>query len=317
MRRGHLGQLGLHCLPDRHGVDADALAGEAGHEDLPAEALLDERAETVGDLESSLVIDFRRGVPPEDGLLLHFGPLWSTEMVGSRQSIVNAKDGGIFCYVFTSPSNLLTAWSSTTGRTIGQRVIVRRARASISFPHASRRPDRTAGHRQDHTLSAHDGRSRGRPGSAGAGGRAESGSRRSPTRGSIASPRCSTPKKHTPATVEFADLAVAGAERQGAGGRGRVQERRRAGARGARVHRSGGAARRRIGRPGARRAGDGRRADPGGPWRGRAPARTARQGREEIQVTRPREGTRPAHALQGRARKRHAAARARIWPART
>ncbi len=108
--RGHLRQLGLHSLPDRHGVDADALAGEAGHENLPAEALLDERAETVRDLKSSLVIDFRRGVPPEDGLLLHFGPLWSTEMVGSRQTIVNAKDGGIFCYVFASPSNLPKVW---------------------------------------------------------------------------------------------------------------------------------------------------------------------------------------------------------------
>ena len=96
MGGGQPASLSLHSLPDRHGVDADALAGEAGHEDLPAEALLDERAETVGDLESSLVIDFRRGVPPEDGLLLHFGPLSSTEMVGSRQTIVDAKDGGIF-----------------------------------------------------------------------------------------------------------------------------------------------------------------------------------------------------------------------------
>ena len=107
VRRGHLGQLGLNPLPDRHGVDANAFAGQAGHEDLPAMGLLDERAESVRDLESPLVIDFCRGVPPEDGLLLHFGPLWSTEMVGSRQTIVNAKDGGILSYVFPSPCNLL------------------------------------------------------------------------------------------------------------------------------------------------------------------------------------------------------------------
>ena len=120
------------------------------------------------------------------------------------------------------------------------------------------------------------------------------------------------PRKRVPATIEFTDIVAPGPDRRrGARRRRRLQERRCAGPRRPRVSRRGGAAPGRIGRSGARRAGDGRRADPRRPRRRRAAARAARQGSEEEQVRRAREGARSAPALQGGARERPAAARAR------
>ncbi len=91
----------------------------------------------------------------------------------------------------------------------------------------------------------------------------------------------------------------------------RLQECRRARARRARVSRSRGAASRRLGRSGARCAGDGRRIDPRRPRRRRTTARAHGEGSQEEQVGRARQGKRAAAQVQDRARERPAAARAR------
>ncbi len=119
--------------------------------------------------------------------------------------------------------------------------------------------------------------------------------RRQAGRATSASPGCPTtrldqltalfnPKKHVPATVEFADMGGAAGAKAGRGRPARrraVPQRRRAAARRPHVPRSVGAARGRLGRSRARRAHDGRRSDPRGPRRRRAAARTARARSEE------------------------------------
>src|SRR4029453_10142441 len=89
--RGHLAELLLDFLPVGHRGAAPALSGEARHEHPAAVALLNQGAKPVRDLESSLIIDFGRSIAPEDGRRIHFGPLWSTEMVGIGLEVVNAK----------------------------------------------------------------------------------------------------------------------------------------------------------------------------------------------------------------------------------
>jgi hypothetical protein len=66
--RGHRAQLSLDGLPHGHGVDADAFAGQARHEHISTVGLLQQSAKAVGDLESPLIIDFRRSIAPEDGV---------------------------------------------------------------------------------------------------------------------------------------------------------------------------------------------------------------------------------------------------------
>ena len=95
--------------------------------------------------------------------------------------------------------------------------------------------------------------------------------------------------------------------RQDAGRRRRLQERRRARPRPPRVRRSGGPASVGLDRSGARRAGDGRRADPGRPRRRRASARAARKGSEEKPVGRSR--TRARRARPSAARRSRTAGR--------
>ena len=129
---------------------------------------------------------------------------------------------------------------------------------------------------QDRPVSTSDERQR-RPSITGDEDRGQC--RASPASRTIAwtrSPRCSTPKKRVPATVEFADVAgAAGAKRQrpGAARRRGVPQRRRAPPRRPHVSRPIRPSRRRQRRPGTRRPDDGRRTDSGGPGRRRAPAR--------------------------------------------
>ena len=87
-----------------------------------------------------------------------------------------------------------------------------------------------------------------------------------------------------------------------------VPERRCARARGASVHGPGDPARGRVGRSAAGRAGDGRRADPGGP-RGRGEAaRAPGEGPEEVAHRGPREGAGDPAPVQAAPRERLAAA---------
>ena len=85
------------------------------------------------------------------------------------------------------------------------------------------------------------------------------------------------PRKRVPATVEFSDLAPVGTAERRAGARrcGGVQECGRACSRAAGFRRSGRSPPLGVGRCGARCSGDGRRADPRRPRRGRAPAGAA------------------------------------------
>jgi hypothetical protein len=52
---------------------------------------LDQRTESVRDLEPSLVIDFGGVVPPEHVYLLHFAPQNSTAIVEAAGAGVNGK----------------------------------------------------------------------------------------------------------------------------------------------------------------------------------------------------------------------------------
>ena len=157
---------------------------------------------------------------------------------------------------------------------------------SITVDDAARGSDRLSVHRQDHAVPADDQRPRS---AARRRGKQEAnvGVSRVPDERLDRLTAMFNPKKHVPATVEFADIGGA------AGGRparrrwstSRRTERRRAAARRPRVSRSVGAARRRARRSRARRRSDGGRADPRGPRRRRAPARTAREGPEEGAAT--------------------------------
>ena len=111
------------------------------------------------------------------------------------------------------------------------------------------------------------------------------------------------PKKRVPATIEFTDIV--GPARAGASALVDVAGYKNADAlvhvvrafRDEAVpHPS------RIDRSGARRAGDGGRADPRRPRRRRTPAGTAREGPEEVEDRRPREGARHPHPRRGGAR---------------
>jgi hypothetical protein len=53
--------------------------------------IFDERAETVGDLESPPIINFRRRVAPKHARLLHFSPQKSIASVEDRSIEVNGK----------------------------------------------------------------------------------------------------------------------------------------------------------------------------------------------------------------------------------
>ena len=114
------------------------------------------------------------------------------------------------------------------------------------------------------------------------------------------------PKKRVPATVEFTDLAAPG----GTGGAkalvdvAGVQECRRARPRDPCLRRRRGPAPAGVDRSGARRAGDGRRADPGRPGRGRASTRADRKGSEEKPIRRSRARTRRGGPLSRGARRR-------------
>ena len=92
--------------------------------------------------------------------------------------------------------------------------------------------------------------------------------------------------------------------RQGAGRRRRIQECRCARPRHPYLRRRGRPAPAGNDRSGARRTGDGRRADPGGPGRGRTPTRTNRKGSEEEPLRRARARTRRGGPLSGGARRR-------------
>jgi hypothetical protein len=52
---------------------------------------LDESAESVRDLEPTLLIDFGGEVPPEHGRLLHFAPQKSTAILENGLANVNGK----------------------------------------------------------------------------------------------------------------------------------------------------------------------------------------------------------------------------------
>ena len=130
-------------------------------------------------------------------------------MVGSRQSIVNAKDGGIFSYVFSSPSNLLQVGFLHNGwdyRGTGQRP---KARASINLPmlRAALIGLPATGKTtlfQLMTAVREAGRAaQGR-------GEVQIGVSKVPDPRLDHLSAMFKPKKHTPATVEFADLAAAG-----------------------------------------------------------------------------------------------------------
>ncbi len=119
------------------------------------------------------------------------------------------------------------------------------------------------------------------------------------------------PKKRVPATVEFTDIIAPA--KTGAQALVDVAGYKNADAlvhvvrafRDAAVPHAVG-----LDRPGARRAGDGGRADPRRPRRRRAATRTPRERSQEGPLHGAREGTRSRSALQGRTRRGQAAARA-------
>ena len=119
------------------------------------------------------------------------------------------------------------------------------------------------------------------------------------------------PKKHTPATVEFADMGGAAGTRTGAAALLDVAPFRNADALLHVVRHVQGprrSARRRIDRPRAGRQDDGGRGHPGGPRRGRAAAGTTRARPQEVVGQRgPEEGTGDPGPLPRAARRRQAA----------
>ena len=179
--------------------------------------------------------------------------------------------------------------------------------------HAQSSPHRLRIQRQVHPLSAHDQRQGDRARVHGK-GEASIGISKVPDARLDRLTAMYNPQKRVPATVEFSDLAAPG---QTGGAQALVdvaglQERRRAGPRRcARFDDPAVAASVGLGRSGARRAGDGRRADPRRPRRGRAPARAARKGSEEGPHGGARTRTRGPDALPGGARRGPPAARAR------
>src|SRR3990172_3902630 len=82
MRGGNLCELALPFDPDRHRVDSYRIAVQAGQEQLAPVLLLDVRAEVVGDLQPSLVVDSCGKVAPKHvsySTLPHLTPPNSTE----------------------------------------------------------------------------------------------------------------------------------------------------------------------------------------------------------------------------------------------
>ena len=177
-------------------------------------------------------------------------------------------------------------------------------------------PDWIAGHRQDHAFPAHDRRARGRPGSAGAWRGADR---------HLQGPGPAPRSPHGDVQSEEAHSRDGGVCRPGrcrTGWPGRwwmwsptkTPTRWCTSCARSPTRRS---TRLRIGRPGPRCTGDGRRVDPGRPWRGRTAARAARERLEEIESPDLEKERDLLDTLQGRPRERHVTARARIWPART
>ena len=179
--------------------------------------------------------------------------------------------------------------------------------------HAQGSPHRLRFQRQVHALPAHDERPRDGPRGAAEKARRSIGISKVPDARLDRLTAMYNPRKRVPATVEFTDIAAAG--RTG-GAQALVDV---AGYKNAdalvhvapRVSRPGRPASRGLDRSGARRAGDGRRADPRRPRRGRAAPRAAREGSQEehdAELERERD---VIVRVQGGARRRAAAARAR------
>src|SRR6185312_7936097 len=91
MGRRHRRELFFELEPDRHRINADVLAGEAGQEDLTAVLLFDKTAKGVRNLEPPLVINAGGGTTPEHETLLHSDPQKSTTIVGLCLCEVNRK----------------------------------------------------------------------------------------------------------------------------------------------------------------------------------------------------------------------------------
>ena len=257
---------GLDPLPDRHGVDAHGFAGQAGHEDLPAMGFSTSARKPFGTLSRPLSSILAGEFPRSTA----FAPLWSTQV--HRDGREPSKDcqrkrwRDFELRFFFAMQSAAGRSSSTTGGTIAGQASVRRARASINLPmlRAGLIGLPATGKTTLFQLmtAVREAAARRR-----AAGEVQIGVSKVPDPRLDHLTALFKPKKHTPATVEFADMAAAGGGRQGAGRRRRLPQRRRAAARRARVQRSGGAALARVDRPGARRAGDGGRTDPRRPRR--------------------------------------------------